>query len=99
MRWIRRLFQKSHAEEQLDQELRFHLDRQIADYIAAGISPEEARRRATLEFGGLDRVKEEVRDTHWETHFDNLFRDFRYVIRNLRRDRRLALTAILTLAL
>src|SRR5438105_15768746 len=98
MRWIRRLFQKSHAEEQLDQELRFHLDRQIADHIATGISPEEARRRATLEFGGLDRVKEEVRDTRWETHLDNLFRDFRFALRGLGRDRRLALAAIFALS-
>ena len=62
-RRIRRLLQKSRSEAELDQELRFHVDRQIADYVAAGLSPEEARRRARLEFGGLDRVKEEVRDT------------------------------------
>ncbi len=82
MHWIRRLFQKSRNEKALDQELRFHLDRQIADYEAAGISREEARRRARLEFGGLERVKEEVRDTRWETHLDNLFRDFRYALRS-----------------
>src|SRR5437879_12493507 len=99
MRWIRRLFQKSHAEEQLDQELRFHLDRQTADYIAAGISPEEARRRATLEFGGLDRIKEEVRDTRWEVHLDNIFRDFRFDLFSLRKARRFALIAIFALAL
>ncbi len=99
MRWIRRLFQKSRAEKQLDQELRLHLDCQIADHVAAGISPEEARRRATLEFGGLDRVKEEVRDTRWETHLDNLFRDFRFALRSLRKDRRFALIAICALAL
>ena len=98
-RRIRRLLQKSRSEAELDQELRFHVDRQIADYVAAGLSPEEARRRARLEFGGLDRVKEEVRDTHWETHLDNLFRDFRYAIRNLRRDRRFTFIAILALAL
>ena len=77
--WIRRLFQKTRAETELDNEVRFHLDRQIADYVAAGISAEEARRRAKLEFGGLERVKEEVRDVRWETHVDNLFRDFRAV--------------------
>ena len=98
-RWIRRLFQKTHAESELDRELRFHLTRQIADYIASGMSPQEARRRAKLEFGGLERVKEEVRDTRWETHLDNLFRDFRYSIRNLRKDRRFASVAIFALAL
>ena len=71
-RWIRRLFQKTRAESELDQELCFHLTRQIADYIASGMSPQEARRRAKLEFGGLERVKEEVRDTRWETHLQSL---------------------------
>ncbi len=99
MRWLRRLLQKSRAEKELDRELRFHIERQIAAYIAAGIAPEEARRRARLEFGGLERVKEEVRDTRWETHLDNLFRDFRYALRTLRKDRRFSLIAIFALAL
>jgi hypothetical protein len=57
MRWIRRLFQKSLSETELDQELRFHLEWQVSDYVARGISPEQTRRRAKPEFGGLDRVK------------------------------------------
>jgi hypothetical protein len=99
MRWIRRVFHKSRTESELDKELRFHLEQQIADYVTAGISLEEARRRVRLEFGGLDRVKEEVRDTRWERHLDNLFRDFRYAFRNLLKDRRFALIAIFALAL
>ncbi len=99
MRWLRRLLHKSYAESDLDKELRFHLEQQIAGYIAAGITPEEARRRARLEFGGLERVKEEVRDTRWETHVDNLFRDFRYALRTLRKDRRFSLIAVFALAL
>jgi putative ABC transport system permease protein len=99
MSWLRRLFHKSHSESQLDKELRFHLEQQIADYIAAGTSPEEARRRAQQEFGGIERVKEEVRDTRWETHLEILFRDFRYALRNLRKDRRFSFIAILALVL
>jgi predicted permease len=97
--WIRRVFRKSQAEKSLNKELQFHLDRQIADYVAAGMEPEEARRRARLEFGTLDRVKEEVHDTRWETHLDNLLRDFRYALRNLNKDRRFAIVAVFALAL
>src|SRR5271154_4629624 len=99
MNWLRRLLHKSRNASQLDKELRFHLEQQIDDYVAAGMSPEEARRRAQQEFGGIERVKEEVRDTRWETHLDNLLRDFRYALRNLRKDRRFALIAIFALAL
>lgn len=99
MHWVRRLFQKSRTEKHLDKELRCHLERQIADYTAAGLSADEARRRAQLEFGGLERVKEEVRDTRWETHLDNLLRDFRCAFRSLRKDRSFSLTAIFALAL
>lgn len=98
MRWLTRLFHKQQAEKQLDAELKFHLERQIADYVAAGMTSEEARRRANLEFGGLEQTKEQVRDTRWETHLEDFFRDFRFALRNLRKDRRFALIAIFTLA-
>ena len=67
MGWIRRLFHTSRAEKELDTELRFHLDHQIADNVAAGMEPGEARRQAMLTLGGLENVKEEVREAHWET--------------------------------
>jgi len=99
MNWLRRLLHKSHNASQLDKELCFHLEQQIDDYVAAGMSPQESRRRAQQEFGGLERVKEEVRDTRWETHLDNLLRDFRHAFRNLRKDLRFSLVAIFALAL
>jgi putative ABC transport system permease protein len=99
MRWLRRLFQKSRADKELDRELQFHLAQRIADHVAAGIGPEEGRRRANLEFGGIERLKEEVRETRWETHLDNLFRDFRYALRNARKDRQFTLVAVFALAL
>src|SRR6267154_381615 len=99
MRWLRRLFQKSRANDDLDRELQFHLEQQIADHVAARLSLEEARRRANLEFGGLDLVKEEVRDTRWETHLESLLRDFRYGLRTLCNDHRFSLIAIFALAL
>jgi putative ABC transport system permease protein len=99
MSWFRRFLHKSRGESQLDRELRFHLEQQIADNIAAGCRPEKARRRAQQEFGGIERVKEEVRDTQWETLLESLFRDFRYGLRTLRKDRRFSLIAIFALAL
>jgi putative ABC transport system permease protein len=99
MSWVRRVFHRSRNEGELDKELRFHVEQQIADNIAAGLDAGEARRRAQQEFGGIERVKEEVRDTRWETHAENLVRDFRYGLRNLRKDRGYSLIAILALGL
>jgi hypothetical protein len=56
MHWLRRLFQKRQAENQLDAELRFHLEKQISHDVASGMAPEEARRRAHLDFGGLESI-------------------------------------------
>ena len=49
-------------ERQLDAEIRFHIDRMAQDYVSRGIAPEEAHRRARIEFGGAEQIKEECRD-------------------------------------
>ena len=51
-------------DEDLDKELRFHIEERVADLVAAGVTSDEARRRARLEFGGVMQVKESVRDQH-----------------------------------
>jgi putative ABC transport system permease protein len=99
MRWLQRLFHKSQAAKELDKELRFHLEQQIVDDVAAGIDPQEARRRAQLSLGGIERVKEEVRDSHWEAYIEDCFRDFRYALGSLRKDSSMSLVAIFALAL
>src|SRR5262249_21399288 len=86
-------------ERQLDAELRFHLEQRIADNIASGMKPEEARRSALMEFHGIERAKEEGRGLHWASVIDGLVHDFRYTLRSLRRDRRFPLLAVLALAL
>lgn len=97
--WLRRLFQKRQAEKQLDAELRFHLDQMVSAYVASGVQPEEARRRAHLTFGGLEQVKEECREAHVEHHVEDFLRDLQYAFRSLAKDRRFALIAIFALAL
>lgn len=99
MRWFRRLWQKALTERRLDSELQFHLEQQIADYVASGLPPSEARRRASLEFGCLERFKEECREARWENHLDIFARDFRFAFRGLLKDRRFALISIFALAL
>jgi putative ABC transport system permease protein len=99
VRWLLRLFRKAVTEKRLDAELRFHLEQQIADDIAGGTAPEEARRRARMEFGGLEQIKEDCRNVHWEIHLESLFRDLRYALRGLRKDRRFSFVTILALAL
>jgi len=98
-RRLSRLWKKPQAEQSLDAELQFHLEQQIADYIAAGFSPEEARCRAQREFGGVELYKEECRDTRWENQFDIFVRDLRFAWRGLQKDRRFAFVAIFALAL
>jgi putative ABC transport system permease protein len=99
MHWLHRLFRKQQSEKQLDAELRDHLERQISDYIAAGMAPEEACRRAHLDFGGLESIKQQTRESRRGNFLETLFLDLRYAIRNLRKDRRFAMVAIFALAL
>jgi hypothetical protein len=99
MRWYRRFFRRELTEKHLDAELRFHLEQQIGDYISAGMTPEQARRQARLEFGGLDEVKEECRDVGGSHIVETFVQDLRYVLRQLRRNPGFTAVAILTLAL
>jgi hypothetical protein len=99
IRWLGRLFRNRPIEHRLDAELEFHVEQQTADYIAAGMTPTEARRRTVIGLGGLEQTKQACRDVHWENRFESLYRDFRFALRSLKKDRRFTLVAILTLAL
>ena len=97
--WVRRLFPKRPAERDLDAELRFHLEQQARDFEALGLSPQEARRRANLAFGGLEQVKQDCREARTGNHVQDFLLDFRYALRSLGKDRRFALIAVFALAL
>jgi len=97
--WLGRLFRKRQTEKLLDAELRFHLEQRVRDFIASGMSQEEARRRANLAFGGFEQVKQDCRNARVENHVEDFLRDFQYAFRSLTKDRCFALVAVFALAL
>jgi predicted permease len=97
MRWL----WNASSDQRLDLELRDHIERQVADYVASGMSEPAARRRVRIEFGGLEQAKEHVRDVRPHQWFSELVRDIRVGFRGLRREPLFALsvTIILTVAI
>src|SRR6185369_4235240 len=96
---LKMLFRVRQAEDELDEEIRYHLDRQIQEFIQHGLTPEEARSAALQEFGGVDRRKEECRDARRLDLVENIFRDCRYAVRGFAKSPAFTLGAVLTLAL
>jgi predicted permease len=96
---LRALFSHRAIETEMGDELRFHIERQAEKYIARGMTPEEAARRARLEFGGEQQIREECRDARGTRWIDDLFRDVRYALRGFRQSPVFAAVAVLSLAL
>jgi predicted permease len=106
MRWInqlvvkfRMLFSRGKAAARLDDELRFHLDRQIEENVAAGMSADEARAAALRSFGNPALLRDQARESWSWNWLESLGRDLRYGVRTLRRTPGFSLVAIVVMAL
>src|SRR6516164_862643 len=92
-------FRKRALDQQFDSELRFHADELTKEYIAKGMAPDEARRRMTLEFGGSEQIKEELRDVHRVPILDIMLSNFKWALRLIAKSPSFSIVVILTLAL
>lgn len=99
MTWLARLFHRERLDRDLDKEVRFHIEQHAADLVSQGVPADEARRRANLELGATESVKEDCRDARGTRWVEDLVGDIRYAARSLVHRPGFAITSILILAL
>ncbi len=96
---LRALFRRSAMETEMNDELRFHFDKEVEKLERRGLSPDEARRQARLNFGGHAQVSEDCREARGTSMVENISQDVRYALRQLRAHPGFATVMILTLGL
>jgi putative ABC transport system permease protein len=96
---LRAVFRRRVLERELDEELRFHLEREARKLEGEGLAPAEATRRARIALGGVERTKDESRDARGIGVFDVVAHDLRFALRGLRRQPGFTAAVVLTLGL
>ena len=96
---IRSIFRRGGEEHEMDEEVRFHIEREIQQRLRGGEDAETARRQAMVQFGNVEHHKEDIRDARGTRPLENLVADIRYALRGLRRNPAFTLTGILVLGI